>query len=472
MPSIAATTTGMYSGLQPAITALMATFSAVTETERWAMNPTSCLPSSRAASSIAPTRSSVGGMTGRPSVHPCAKQNSMASPTSATLWRLDVSVTDMRASLTGHTLPPGAAGAQAPVGRLSLLDAHGDRARRAERRDDRGVLAGAARDDDHQVVRAGAESHLVREQPIPEARGVDHGEALTVLRAEAVEPDAGTLPDRPLDVRLGPASRRKGLSVLGPEDDERLAAQIDVVAPRRRRRAGDREQERFGGRRAVIVDVVGRLGAAHGDAALGRPEAALDMERRPRRRRLVLGDAVRVLTGVAEGRAVLASRPRATDILEGQAHRAPDHGVGAVALAERVGAGVDPESRRDRAVADEERGARMRSRLDRVEVEARIGERTDCGDDDRQMLGQGARERRVDGDRLEGCHSLARYERHDHLGAVAGEAPEDASHALLGRREHGQPVRPTLGDGEVLERVEIARRGHRADGGHGCRQRG
>src|SRR5256885_10934 len=156
MPSIAATTTGMYSGLQPAITALMATFSAVTETERWAMNPTSCLPSSRAASSIAPTRSSVGGMTGRPSVHPCAKQNSMASPTSPTLWRLDVSVTDMRASLTGHTLPPGAAGAQAPVGRLSLLDAHGDRARRAERRDDPGGLAGAARDDDHQVGRAGA----------------------------------------------------------------------------------------------------------------------------------------------------------------------------------------------------------------------------------------------------------------------------------------------------------------------------
>src|SRR2546422_8554821 len=51
-------------------------------------------------------------------------------------------------------------------------------------------------------------------------------------------------------------------------------------------------------------------------------------------------------------------------------------------------------------------------------------------------------------------------------------SPEDASHALLGRREHGQPVRPTLGDGEVLERVEIARRGHRADGGHGCRKRG
>src|SRR5438552_15538222 len=104
----------------------------------------------------------------------------MASPTSATLSRMDVSVTDMRASLTGHTLPPGAAGAQAPVGRLSLLDAHSDRPRRAERRDDRGVLAGPARDDDHQEVPAGPERHLVREQPIPAAPEIHHGRALAV----------------------------------------------------------------------------------------------------------------------------------------------------------------------------------------------------------------------------------------------------------------------------------------------------
>ena len=38
MPSTAATTTGMYSGRQPAITALIATFSAVIETARLVMN--------------------------------------------------------------------------------------------------------------------------------------------------------------------------------------------------------------------------------------------------------------------------------------------------------------------------------------------------------------------------------------------------------------------------------------------------
>src|ERR1051325_4092 len=42
------------------MTALMATFSAVMETERWVMNPTSCLASSPAGSSTAATRSAVG----------------------------------------------------------------------------------------------------------------------------------------------------------------------------------------------------------------------------------------------------------------------------------------------------------------------------------------------------------------------------------------------------------------------------
>src|SRR5262245_23469633 len=87
----------MYSGRQPAITALIATFSAVTETDRLVMNAISCLGSRRAAASIIVTRSSVGGTTGRPSVHPCWKQNSPAS-TSSTRYRLDVSAAAIGAS--------------------------------------------------------------------------------------------------------------------------------------------------------------------------------------------------------------------------------------------------------------------------------------------------------------------------------------------------------------------------------------
>src|SRR4030095_7370211 len=88
----------MYSGLQPAITALIATFSAVMDTARFVMNAICCCGPSRAASSIAPTRSGVGGTTGRPSVQPCWKQNSIASPTSWTWYRFDVSETAIYAS--------------------------------------------------------------------------------------------------------------------------------------------------------------------------------------------------------------------------------------------------------------------------------------------------------------------------------------------------------------------------------------
>src|SRR5213596_87604 len=101
----------------------------------------------------------------------------------------------------GLTLPPDPARAQA-LPRPSLLDARRDRARGAEGRDDRGVLARPARDDHHQILRARAERHLFPERPIVEARGVDPREALAVRGAEAVESDAGALPDRPLHVGL------------------------------------------------------------------------------------------------------------------------------------------------------------------------------------------------------------------------------------------------------------------------------
>src|SRR5215510_16479128 len=108
MPSTAATTTGMYSGLQPAITALMATFSAVIETERWVMKPISSLASRPAAASMASTRSTVGGTTGSPSLHPCWKQNSTGSTVSGTWTRLDVSWVGMSVLLDGDIIPSDA----------------------------------------------------------------------------------------------------------------------------------------------------------------------------------------------------------------------------------------------------------------------------------------------------------------------------------------------------------------------------
>src|SRR4029453_17210257 len=90
MPSTAATMTGMYSGRQPALTALIAPFSAVMYTARWVMNAIWRSGSSLAASSIALTRASVGGMTGRPSDQPRVNASSTASASSRAVIRFDV----------------------------------------------------------------------------------------------------------------------------------------------------------------------------------------------------------------------------------------------------------------------------------------------------------------------------------------------------------------------------------------------
>jgi hypothetical protein len=68
----AAPTTGKYSGRQPAITALMAAFSAVTARSRTGSWSSTSSGSHEPAASMASTRSSVGGTTGSPSVHPFA----------------------------------------------------------------------------------------------------------------------------------------------------------------------------------------------------------------------------------------------------------------------------------------------------------------------------------------------------------------------------------------------------------------
>ena len=70
--STPAITTGMYSGRQPAMTALMAIFSTVARPSRGATRATSSSPCRRLASTAAATRVAVGGTTGSPSVTPRA----------------------------------------------------------------------------------------------------------------------------------------------------------------------------------------------------------------------------------------------------------------------------------------------------------------------------------------------------------------------------------------------------------------
>ena len=68
--STAASTQGRYSGRQPAMTALMATFSTVRSMRSGGTTATTSSGARVVPDSIRRTRASVGGTTGRPSVQP------------------------------------------------------------------------------------------------------------------------------------------------------------------------------------------------------------------------------------------------------------------------------------------------------------------------------------------------------------------------------------------------------------------
>ncbi len=101
--STAASTTGRYSGRQPAITALTATFSTVQSTRSGGTTATTSSGALDVPASMASTRSGVGGTTGNPSDHPRAYIHSHSSSAAASSRRRDRStLPPKRTSSTGR----------------------------------------------------------------------------------------------------------------------------------------------------------------------------------------------------------------------------------------------------------------------------------------------------------------------------------------------------------------------------------
>ena len=111
MASVAASTTGMYSGLQPAITALAATFSAVISRRRSGSSPTISAPSLPPAARNSATLSVVGGNMGSPSVQPKSYRASTALNTSVQL----AVVVNLVSSFNNSMLHGQSAGASTPA---------------------------------------------------------------------------------------------------------------------------------------------------------------------------------------------------------------------------------------------------------------------------------------------------------------------------------------------------------------------
>src|SRR6266403_3026125 len=84
----------------------------------------------------------------------------------------------------------------------SVCDAAGDRPRGAEGRDEDRVLAGAARNDDHDIPPVARHGRHGAGRPILEALRMDSREALDILRRQVPKRHAGPVPKRALEVIL------------------------------------------------------------------------------------------------------------------------------------------------------------------------------------------------------------------------------------------------------------------------------
>ena len=166
---------------------------------------------------------------------------------------------------------------------------------------------------------------------------------------------------------------------------------------------------------------------------------------------VALGEAQRVLAGLAHGRHVADVGARAADVADGELQRAADAGIGAVAGTQAVGAGVDAELCGRSAPCTQ-------SATQAVPVVVAMPRRLKSGSSDR--LGRGQHDRQLGrpaagddaliGDGL--GRDVAEHRRHQAVRiAAAGDAGHHRLEAAAGRRHQRQAVRQ-FGVGQDLLR--------------------
>jgi hypothetical protein len=107
----------------------------------------------------------------------------------------------------------------------------------------------------------------------------------------------------------------------------------------------------------------------------------------------------------------MAPRPATADVHQDEPDGTADGRVGAKARSEKPSARVHPDRARGRPADDDERGNRVRGRLDAVEVERGLEHGRDRRDNDGEARGLASRHDRVDGELLDA--GLAPKRRHD-----------------------------------------------------------
>jgi len=172
------------------------------------------------------------------------------------------------------------------------------------------------------------------------------------------------LVDEATQLVLAPTGVSEQLGVLGPERDAGADRLVDQRAGPPDR-VGEVERQLLGRGGVPSLDVNDRAHRQRRDRARPGVEPVLDVERRPRRLLLVLGDARRVLGRIALSGLIELVRPQAERIDRGEADRAADRGVGAKARPEHVPLAVEADPLADRPVDEQHRSRARRALPDR-----------------------------------------------------------------------------------------------------------
>ena len=193
----------------------------------------------------------------------------------------------------------------------------------------------------------------------------------------------------------------------------------------------------------LLID--NRLQAFAGEQAHHRVfpfETPVHGQARPVRVRFVFGEAIGVFAGIAQGGPVDAAGNAAADIADEQLQGAADGGVGAVALAEGVDAGIHARPLRGWPVDDHHRRRKIRRAQQAVHAEAVVERRFHRGGHEWEVFGLAARHHRVDGEFFDGAGHPVRRNFADDLAGIAFAPRQHADDALGGRRHHRQPIGP------------------------------
>jgi hypothetical protein len=146
----------------------------------------------------------------------------------------------------------------------------------------------------------------------------------------------------------------------------------------------------------------------------------------------------------------------AADVAQAELHGASHRARTAAGRATHAaGAVVEPEAVPLRTVHEEHRCHARRGGGESEQVELGARDRLERGDHIRERRRFDAGHRGVDRRLLHRGGAVRRGERADDVVGVVGRGFEELEDALLGRREHGQPIAPAVGERAFVQREGI-----------------